>query len=132
MPQPSVPIPLLIGGGGERRTLALVAQYADWWNLNFCTVDEYKRKAALLHQHCVSVGRNPADIRLTYYATVSVAEDPAQVLQHPQIHFVAGNSREVIKELEQFCALGVTHFMVRFPDFATLERFIGTVVSHFA
>ena len=34
VPQPSPKIPLLIGGGGEQRTLALVARYADWWNFN--------------------------------------------------------------------------------------------------
>jgi alkanesulfonate monooxygenase SsuD/methylene tetrahydromethanopterin reductase-like flavin-dependent oxidoreductase (luciferase family) len=44
---------------------------------------------------------------------------------------VAGNSAEVIKELEQFCEIGVTHFMFRFLDVETLEYFGETVVPHF-
>ena len=44
---------------------------------------------------------------------------------------VAGNAAEVIRELEQFRDLGVTHFMFRMPDLATVERFVAAVVPHF-
>jgi alkanesulfonate monooxygenase SsuD/methylene tetrahydromethanopterin reductase-like flavin-dependent oxidoreductase (luciferase family) len=53
------------------------------------------------------------------------------VVRNPQKHFVAGSSAEVISELERFHALGVTHFMFRFLDPESLERFVGTVVPHF-
>lgn len=131
-PQPSPSIPLLIGGGGEKRTLALVARYADWYNFNSCTVEQYAHKIALLHDHCARIGRNPAEIKLTYLATVSVAEDPAKVVRSTQKHFVAGNREEVIHELEQFHQLGVTHCMFRFLDLETLEYFGEAVVPHFA
>jgi alkanesulfonate monooxygenase SsuD/methylene tetrahydromethanopterin reductase-like flavin-dependent oxidoreductase (luciferase family) len=130
-PQPSPAIPLLIGGGGEQRTLDIVARYADWYNFNSCTVEQYAHKIAVLREHCNRVGRNPADIKLTYLGTVSVAEDPGKVVRNPQKHVVAGNSAEVIKELEQFCEIGVTHFMFRFLDVETLEYFGETVVPHF-
>jgi alkanesulfonate monooxygenase SsuD/methylene tetrahydromethanopterin reductase-like flavin-dependent oxidoreductase (luciferase family) len=130
-PQPSPAIPLLIGGGGEQRTLGIVARYADWYNFNSCTVEQYAHKIAVLREHCNRVGRNPADIKLTYLGTVSVAEDPGKVVRNPQKHVVAGNSAEVIKELEQFCEIGVTHFMFRFLDVETLEYFGETVVPHF-
>ncbi|MFL5628417.1 MAG: LLM class flavin-dependent oxidoreductase [Ktedonobacteraceae bacterium] len=131
-PQPSPAIPLLVGGGGEQRTLGIVARYADWYNFNSSTVEQYAKKIAVLREHCNRVGRNPADIKLTYLGTVSVAEDPGKVVRNPQKHFVAGNSAEVIKELEQFCAIGVTHFMFRFLDIETLEYFGETVAPHFA
>jgi alkanesulfonate monooxygenase SsuD/methylene tetrahydromethanopterin reductase-like flavin-dependent oxidoreductase (luciferase family) len=130
-PQPSPAIPLLIGGGGEQRTLGIVARYADWYNFNSCTVEQYAHKIAVLREHCNRVGRNPADIKLTYLGTVSVADDPGKVVRNPQKHVVAGNSAEVIKELEQFCEIGVTHFMFRFLDVETLEYFGETVVPHF-
>jgi len=130
-PQPDPPIPLLIGGGGEEKTLAIVARHADWWNFNSCSVDEYARKVAILKEHCTKVGRNPADIKLTYLSTASVSEQPDQVVRHPQKHFVAGNSAEVIRELEQFHAVGVTHFMFRFLDPESLERFVNSVTPHF-
>lgn len=130
-PQPSPAIPLLIGGGGEQRTLGIVARYADWYNFNSCTVEQYAHKIAVLREHCNRVGRSPADIKLTYLGTVSVAEDPGKVVRNPQKHVVAGNSAEVMKELEQFCEIGVTHFMFRFLDVETLEYFGKTVVPHF-
>jgi alkanesulfonate monooxygenase SsuD/methylene tetrahydromethanopterin reductase-like flavin-dependent oxidoreductase (luciferase family) len=131
-PQPNPPIPLLIGGGGEEKTLAIVARRADWWNFNSCSVEEYAHKLAVLRSHCVRVGRDPAEIKLTYLSTASVSEDPEQVVHSPQKHFVAGSSTEVIRELERFQAVGVTHFMFRFLDPESLERFVKTVVPHFA
>src|SRR6059058_2254677 len=47
-PPPSPIIPLLIGGGGEQRTLGIVARYADWYNFNSCTVEEYAHKVSVL------------------------------------------------------------------------------------
>jgi alkanesulfonate monooxygenase SsuD/methylene tetrahydromethanopterin reductase-like flavin-dependent oxidoreductase (luciferase family) len=130
-PQPSPVIPLLIGGGGEQRTLAIVARYADWYNFNSSTLEQYAHKVSVLRQHCEKIGRNPAEIKLTYLSTISVAEDPAKVVRDPQKHFIAGSSAEVIRELEQFCELGVTHFIFRVLDIETLEHFIEAVVPHF-
>lgn len=55
---------ILIGGGGERKTLRLVAQYADACNL-FGDPDEVAHKLRVLRQHCDDVGRDPADIEVT-------------------------------------------------------------------
>ena len=131
-PQPTPPIPLLIGGGGEEKTLAIVARRADWWNFNSVTVEEYSHKVAVLKAHCARVGRDPAEIKLTYLSTVSVSENPAEVVRSPKKHFIAGSSAEVIRELERFHALGVTLFIFRFLDPASLERFVLTVAPHFA
>ncbi|GAC1366157.1 MAG: LLM class F420-dependent oxidoreductase [Ktedonobacteraceae bacterium] len=131
-PQPEPAIPLLIGGGGEQRTLAIVARHADWWNFNSCTVEEYDRKLSILKQHCQRAGRDIAEIKLTYLATLSVAEDPAQVKRDPKKHFIAGSAAEVTRELEQFQALGVRHFMFRIPDLATLKHFVAHVVPNFS
>ncbi|MEO6888412.1 MAG: LLM class flavin-dependent oxidoreductase, partial [Ktedonobacteraceae bacterium] len=130
-PQPTPMIPILVGGGGEQLTLPLVARHADWWNYNSCTVEEYARKLHILKEHCHKIGRNPSEIKLTYLGTASVSEDPAQVVRDPKKHLVAGSSAEVIRELEQFQALGVSHFIFRFLDIPSLERFVATVAPHF-
>lgn len=129
VPQPS--IPLLIGGGGEQRTLAITARYADLWNFNSCTLEEYSRKLSILRQHCQRLGRNPAEITLTYLSTASVADDPALVVRDPKKHFIAGSPAEVIRELEQFIEVGVSHFIFRFLDIPSLERFVRSVLPHF-
>src|SRR5918997_327022 len=61
-PRPDPIPPLLIGGGGEKRTLRLVAQYADWWNIPGGTVANYAHKLDVLRQHCRAVGRDYDDI----------------------------------------------------------------------
>ncbi len=60
-PPPTRKIPVLIGGGGERRTLRLVAQHADIWHA-FGDAETMARKSAILDQHCADVGRDPAEI----------------------------------------------------------------------
>ncbi len=130
-PRPDPMIPLLIGGGGEQRTLSIVARYADWWNYNSVDVATYARKLSSLKQHCERSGRDPSTIKLTYLATISVSENLSQVVRHPQKHYVAGNAAEVTREIEQFSALGVSHFIFRFLDVATVERFVATVVPNF-
>jgi F420-dependent oxidoreductase-like protein len=64
--------PVLIGGGGERRTLRLVAQYADMWN-GFGDVATIRHKLDVLRHHCRDVGRDPADIVKTRLSTLIAA-----------------------------------------------------------
>lgn len=58
-PAPTRDIPVLIGGGGERKTLRLVAQHADIWH-SFTSAEEYPAKSEVLARHCADVGRDPA------------------------------------------------------------------------
>jgi probable F420-dependent oxidoreductase len=60
-PAPTRDIPILIGGGGEKKTLRLVAEYATLWH-SFSDSSEYPRKAGILDGHCADVGRDPKDV----------------------------------------------------------------------
>ncbi|NKY85764.1 LLM class F420-dependent oxidoreductase [Nocardia veterana] len=60
-PAPVRKIPILIGGGGERKTLRLVAEYADIWH-TFAQVDVLERKSKILAEHCAAVGSDPGRI----------------------------------------------------------------------
>ncbi|WP_445162276.1 LLM class F420-dependent oxidoreductase [Mycobacterium sp. Dal123C01] len=64
-PQPIRRPPVLIGGDGEKKTLRLVAQYADIWNSTVLEVDGLKHKIDVLNRHCDTVGRDPGEIRKT-------------------------------------------------------------------
>ncbi len=68
--------PILIGGDGERKTLRLVAQYADVWNSTVTDVDELKHKIDVLHRHCDTVGRDPGEIRKTVGFFTDPFDDP--------------------------------------------------------
>jgi probable F420-dependent oxidoreductase len=60
-PPPTRKIPVLIGGGGEKKTLRMVAQHADIWH-SFSDLDTLRRKSEILAGHCADVGRDPAEI----------------------------------------------------------------------
>jgi F420-dependent oxidoreductase-like protein len=64
-PQPIRRPPILIGGGGEKKTLRLVAQYADVWNSTDSEIDVLTHKIDVLTRHCDTVGRDVAEIRKT-------------------------------------------------------------------
>jgi F420-dependent oxidoreductase-like protein len=68
------PIPLMIGGGGEKRTLRTVARYADITNVAG-TAAEVKRKFDILEQHCRDAGRNPAEIRKSIQSALVVTDN---------------------------------------------------------
>ena len=67
-------IPILVGGSGERRTLKLVAQYADACNL-FGEADVVRHKVDVLHRHCAAIGRPSTEIDVTQLSSVLVVDD---------------------------------------------------------
>lgn len=81
-PRPIRPdgIPILVGGGGERRTLALVARYANACNL-FGDADTVRAKLAVLDRHCEAIGRDPASISRTRLGTLVIAPTEKEAME---------------------------------------------------
>ena len=126
-PRPEPAPPILIGGKGERKTLRVVAELADWWNGTFLDLDAYREKVAVLHRHCQELGRDPGAIALTVYGHVAVERDPERV-EHidpiqPEIYRYAVTPQEVAAELNGFIALGVEHLMLKSADFPRLDGY---------
>ena len=71
-PAPVSYVPIMIGGGGEKKTLRMVAQYADESNL-ICTTEEIPRKLEALAGHCERLGRDRSEITVTKLMMVVVA-----------------------------------------------------------
>jgi probable F420-dependent oxidoreductase len=63
-PAPTRKIPVLIGGGGEKKTLKMVAQYADIWH-TFVAGDQLTHKLDVLKAHCTTVGRDFSEIEVS-------------------------------------------------------------------
>jgi alkanesulfonate monooxygenase SsuD/methylene tetrahydromethanopterin reductase-like flavin-dependent oxidoreductase (luciferase family) len=87
--------PFVIGGSGEQLTLRVVARYADIWNYVTGPIEEFKRKNAVLDQHCGVVGRNPADIQRSVQLVMNPSDWPA--------------SRELVRS---FINAGATHVIL--------------------
>jgi F420-dependent oxidoreductase-like protein len=78
-PAPLRRIPVMIGGGGERKTLRLVAQYADESNL-ICGADQIPRKLEVLADHCTALGRDRSEITVSYLTSVCIAPTHEQAV----------------------------------------------------
>lgn len=116
-PRPDPAPPLLIAGDGERITLRLAAQYADWMNIPFRDYETTAHKLDVLAGHCREVGRPLEQVRRTYYAFLAIRRDGAAPEPRPGVHVISGTPEVVADELQRFSALGIDHFMLRFADF---------------
>jgi probable F420-dependent oxidoreductase len=86
-PPPVRPIPILIGGGGEKVTLRLTAEHADIWH-GFGPIETFKHKSAVLDDWCAQLGRDPQTIE----RSVSPGEDESldAYLEAGATHFIFG------------------------------------------
>jgi F420-dependent oxidoreductase-like protein len=75
-PAPGRP-PILIGGSGEKKTLRLVARYADEWNAVNLSPAAFAQKVAVLERHCEAEGRDPATIRRSMMTFAVIGPDTA-------------------------------------------------------
>jgi F420-dependent oxidoreductase-like protein len=133
------PLPILIGGGGEKVTLRIAARFADEWNV-WGDVERLRHKMAILDGYCAELGRDPRTIQRSAVALLFLTDDRAQAeklrgrpLGRPAI---IGNADEVREVVRAYREAGVDELVV--PDFtlgpreqklATLERFIREVAS---
>ncbi|MGI8855044.1 MAG: LLM class flavin-dependent oxidoreductase [Thermomicrobiales bacterium] len=140
MPRPEPPPVLMIGGGGERRTLRVVATHADWWNADYYTPAEYVHKLAVLHDHCHAIGRDPAAVVPTCYMGISLSRDPTRLIRRRsmghrgEVHVISGDPDEVSAGIEQFAAVGVRLMQLNFLDYPRtegLELFLSDVLPRF-
>jgi F420-dependent oxidoreductase-like protein len=76
-------IPIMVGGGGEKKTLRLVAQYADACNV-FGSPENVARKYAILDEHCAAVGRDPAEIDRSTLQNVRLGPPSSARTESPQ------------------------------------------------
>ena len=128
-PKPDPIPPLLIGGGGKKLTLRIVAQYADWWNISGGTPARYRELLDVLRTHCEQVGRDYDSIVKTWscecMAIAPTAEAARQMtLTSPYYkpgEAIIGTPDEVCAQLQRFIDLDVRHFILRFADFPNTD-----------
>jgi len=135
-------MPLLVGGGGEKVTLKLVAKYADGCNIGG-GVATVTRKEAILRAHCEAVGRDEAEIeRTTNIGAVVIRDSEAEAIRAmhgifrrngdaPRWHNQpVGSPEQVAEKLAPFLGLGYRHLVAGFPspyDEESMTRFATEV-----
>jgi F420-dependent oxidoreductase-like protein len=145
---------ILVGGGGEKRTLKIVAEHADTWNIPAITPDEYAHKLQVLRKHCDAVGRDYSEIEKTIETRILIAEDDAstdrlvdwylywqrtaeqdmddrdEVASKLREIYVIGSPDECVEKLQSYVDAGVQHFTMYFLDYPfsdTMDRFTREV-----
>ena len=109
--------PILVAGGGEKKTLRLVARYADACNL-FGRVEAVSAKLEVLKRHCASLGRDFSSIEITTLGTVDL--QPGKM-----------SAAQVIAQCRALAAIGVQHAIFNMPtvhEIAPLETFAREII----
>jgi F420-dependent oxidoreductase-like protein len=141
-PSPVSRIPVMIGGSGERKTLRMVAQYADESNLT-CAPHEIERKLQALDEHCQRLGRNRAEITVSWQRTACIAPTTAEAeadvtayferrgidlsaladAQRDALlgNFAIGDPDTVSEQFAEWLSLGVDGFTVNLPANGHIE-----------
>lgn len=135
--------PIWIGGGGKK-TLLLVAKYADGWNYGLCTYDEYLSKLSILKDCCKVVGRDHEKIVKAWHTIIMLGQNDNEVKvikdkassiwkKNPNVAIV-GTPEDIIKKIERYIGIGVSYFIIHFVDLPSprsLRLFARHVMPHF-
>ena len=107
------PLPLLIGGGGEQKTMRIAARYANEWNV-WGTPAVLRQKMAVLAERCREEGRNPAEIKRSANALLVLSDDPAVVerVRGTGRPIVGGTVAQVAETLREYRDAGVDELII--------------------
>lgn len=148
--------PIMVGGGGEKRTLRTVARHANLWN-TFGTPDMFRHKIKILHEHCKTEGREFTEIEKSVLAMIHVGDDPREADQLVEKtarrisegavtapsqetandlrqSLISGNADAVTEKIRQYHEVGVSHVifgMAPHWDFVSFRRFANEVIPKF-
>lgn len=134
-------MPILIGGTGKKRTLNLVARFADEWNA-WAEPQDMIDLGAVLDQHCADVGRDPAEISRTAVALLFLSNDEEQLAKWADLDAgratIKGSVEQVIDTIGQYRDAGTHEIII--PDFTlgkperrndTMDLFINEIAPAF-
>jgi F420-dependent oxidoreductase-like protein len=124
--------PVLVGGGGRKRTPRLAARYADEFNLAFTDVDGTSAAFGRVRDACAAAGRDASTITLSAAQVVCCGRDEAEIARRAAVigrkpdelrqHGLAGSPAEIADRLGQFAAIGVQTMYFQVLDLTDLDH----------
>ncbi len=132
LPRPRRPVPILIGGNGEKRTLPLAAQYASEWNATFQTPENFARLSARLDELLRDNGRNSIQVRRSMMTGCVFGKDDAMLSKKiaargqtfEQLRargIVVGAPSQMVDQLGKLADAGVQRVMLQWLDLDDLD-----------
>ena len=156
LPRPQQPTRILVGGNGPKRTLPLVARYADMWNCQIASVETFRDLSAQLDQHLLSVGRKPEDVKRTVMNAILPWRTKQELDQMMKlVHQVSifanfteeslsgmitsmngclGSPEQVVEFMQAYADAGVDEFVISWillENWTGLEILAKEVLPHF-
>lgn len=128
-------LPIWVGGGGEKRTLRIAAQYADGWNVPFVSPEEFATKRDVLHRHCADVDRDPGEIRCAVNLGLAWTEESlvgqfGAIADRVRPGVLGGSVEQVVDRIGEYVAAGAdqVNLALRAPfDVDALAQFSETL-----
>jgi alkanesulfonate monooxygenase SsuD/methylene tetrahydromethanopterin reductase-like flavin-dependent oxidoreductase (luciferase family) len=129
-------------GGGGKKTLQLVAKYADGWNYGLCTYDEYLSKISILRDCCKAASRYFEKIAKAWHAIMLLGQDDNEIImlknrtdKWKRTVAILGTPNDTIGEIRRYMVSGgVRYFTIHFPDLPdlrSLNLFAKSVIPYF-
>jgi F420-dependent oxidoreductase-like protein len=140
---------VVIGGRGEKRTLRIVAEVADEWNVTRLDVEGYRAKRQVLAEHCKTVKRDPEAIARSLMVPLAIGRDAAEVARRvanaraifPALPdgeaawraagFLAGSPVQIVEDLKRWDGAGMQRVLLQMldqEDIGALELFAREVL----
>jgi F420-dependent oxidoreductase-like protein len=131
--------PILIGGGGPRRTPALAGRFADEFNMPFASVQDTEKQFGRVREAVVAAGRAPADLVWSNALVLCCGRDDAEVRRRAERigrdadelreNGAAGTPEEVVDTLSRYAAVGCERVYLQVLDLADLDH-VELVAEH--
>lgn len=134
---------ILVGGNGRKRTLPLVARFADIWNAVFISPEEFREHSALLDTLLLEAGRKPSDVKRTMMKSMFFGRDIAELdrrlhWRHEEPEYagksldeviealrsendIVGTPDTVVEQIKAYADAGVEELMLQWFDFDDIE-----------
>lgn len=137
-PKPK-PLPTIMIGGARPHILQVIARHADWWNVSWVGIDDYREIIVRCKQICEDANRDPLTLRRTWYGACVCAPTDVEVKALNNRHLSSQNAfvgtpTQVIDQIGAFIDMGVDYFMLEnagFPDNTTLQLLVEEVLPVF-
>ncbi len=124
--------PILIGGTGPKRTLSLVARYAQEWNAVFIDLPTYKERVATLNELLAANGRQPGEVKRSLMTRVVFARDDAELQALLGANgdaeamrargLIVGTAQQVIDQIGTWIDAGIERFMLQWIELDDIDR----------
>ena len=133
LPKPvQSPVPVIVGGGGKKRTPALAAQYAAEFNAAFSSVADTAAAIERVREACSARGRDPQEVVASAALIVCCGRDEAEVTRRAgrigrepaelRENGLAGTPAEVVDAIGRYAQVGITRFYLQVMDLSDLEH----------